>query len=99
MHFEYISEAVTTALMNQQFDHGKPVIFGVLTCMNEEQAQKRCGMIPGGHNHGQDWGIAALKMTAPVSPQTKIEPGQKRHAEDMDEDSPKKLHQKQLKSK
>ena len=97
MHFEYIADAVSKALMNQQFNHGKPVIFGVLTCLTMEQAQKRCGVGPGGHNHGLDWGLAALKMTATPVPERSIggegiplSGEKKRSVSDMEEDSPNK---------
>ncbi|KAF4656090.1 lumazine synthase, partial [Perkinsus olseni] len=45
MHFEYISEAVTHGLMRLGLDYKKPVIYGVLTVMNEEQAKARCGLL------------------------------------------------------
>ena len=64
MHFEYISEAVSHGLMRVQLDTGVPVIFGVLTVMNDEQAQSRAGLTKGGHNHGHDWGLAAVEMGA-----------------------------------
>ena len=44
MHFEYICEAVTHGLMRVQLDTGTPVIFGVLTCMTEDQALERAGL-------------------------------------------------------
>lgn len=63
MHFEYICDAVSTGLMNVQLDVEKPVVFGVLTCLTEEQAQERAGLIPGQmHNHGEDWGACAVEM-------------------------------------
>ncbi|RPA83369.1 Lumazine synthase [Ascobolus immersus RN42] len=62
MHFEYIAETVSHGLMRVQLDFGVPVIFGVLTVLTEEQAQIRAGMIEGGHNHGEDWGEAAVEM-------------------------------------
>ena len=44
---------------------GTPVIFGVLTCLTEEQALERAGLIEGvGHNHGTDWGTSAIEMAA-----------------------------------
>jgi 6,7-dimethyl-8-ribityllumazine synthase len=44
---------------------GKPVIFGVLTCLTEEQALQRAGLLPGiTHNHGSDWGSAAIEMAS-----------------------------------
>jgi len=64
MHFEYISESVTHAIMNLQFQLNKPVIFGLLTCLTEEQALARAGIdeAKSMHNHGEDWGAAAVEM-------------------------------------
>ncbi|KAM9921426.1 hypothetical protein OXX59_006515 [Metschnikowia pulcherrima] len=63
MHFEYICDSVTHQLMKLNFELGIPVIFGVLTCMTEEQAEARAGLIEGKmHNHGEDWGAAAVEM-------------------------------------
>ncbi|KAF5096872.1 hypothetical protein D0Z00_002609 [Geotrichum galactomycetum] len=62
MHFEYISESVSHSLMKLQFDINKPVIFGLLTCLTEEQALARAGVVEGSHNHGEDWGAAAVEM-------------------------------------
>lgn len=67
MHFEYISDAVSHGLMKLQLDSGVPVIFGVLTALTDEQALMRAGMGTGedkGHNHGVDWGSAAVEMGA-----------------------------------
>jgi 6,7-dimethyl-8-ribityllumazine synthase len=65
MHFEYICEAVSQGLMRVQLDTGVPVIFGVLTVLEDIQALERAGIAPGenkGHNHGEDWGSAAVEM-------------------------------------
>lgn len=71
MHFEYICDAVSHGLMKVQLDTGCPVIFGVLTCLTDEQAKMRAGMMgkvagqshgESGHNHGEDWGLAAVEM-------------------------------------
>ncbi|KAG0257310.1 hypothetical protein BG011_004024 [Mortierella polycephala] len=64
MHFEYICEAVSQGIMRVGLDSGVPVIFGVLTCLNEEQALSRAGMDKAGkgHNHGLDWGSGAVEM-------------------------------------
>lgn len=62
MHFEYICDAVSHALMRVGLDTGVPVIFGILTCLSEEQALQRAGVKPGSHNHGEDWGKAAVEM-------------------------------------
>lgn len=102
MHFEYICDSVSHGLMRVQLDTGCPVIFGVLTCLTEDQAYTRAGMkgqsasagtgvaeadLAGkksyqvsdgegggledaaltygerGHNHGEDWGKAAVEMS------------------------------------
>lgn len=58
-HFEYICDAVSTGLMNVGLQTTTPVIFGVLTCLNEEQVISRsCGE----SNHGCDWGKTAVEM-------------------------------------
>ena len=30
--------------------------------MNEDQAKRRAGLTEDGHNHGEDWGDAAVEM-------------------------------------
>lgn len=62
MHFEYISESVSQGLMRVGLDTGVPVIFGVLTCLTEDQAKERAGLLPGSHNHGDDWASSAVEM-------------------------------------
>lgn len=64
MHFEYIADAVSHGLMKVQLDIGCPVIFGLLTLLNEEQGFERAGIdLAGkGHNHGEDWGAAAVEL-------------------------------------
>jgi 6,7-dimethyl-8-ribityllumazine synthase len=68
MHFEYIADAVSHGLMRVQLDSGVPVIFGLLTVLSEEQGLARAGLPGGtgreakGHNHGEDWGNAAVEL-------------------------------------
>lgn len=65
MHFEYICESVSHALMRVTLDTGVPVIFGVLTALTDDQALERAGIGRGenkGHNHGEDWASAAIEM-------------------------------------
>lgn len=63
MHFEYIADAVSHGLMRVQLDIGVPVVFGLLTVLDEEQGKARAGMVEGkGHNHGEDWGSAAVEL-------------------------------------
>ena len=59
LHFEYIADAVSKGIMNIGIQTSTPVIFGVLTCLNEEQVTERTG---GKHNHGIDWGKTAVEM-------------------------------------
>ncbi|KAI9733137.1 MAG: hypothetical protein M1834_003684 [Cirrosporium novae-zelandiae] len=61
MHFEYIADAVSHGLMRVQLDSGVPVVFGLLTALDEEQALVRAGL-NGGHNHGEDWGNVAVEL-------------------------------------
>lgn len=62
MHFEYISDAVSHGLMKVQLEQNVPVIFGLLTLLTEEQGMERAGLTEGGHNHGEDWGNAAVEL-------------------------------------
>lgn len=62
MHFEYIADAVSHGLMKVQLDSGVPVVFGLLTVLNEEQALARAGLQGKGHCHGEDWGSAAIEL-------------------------------------
>ena len=62
MHFEFICNAVSHGLMTLSRDRDVPVVFGVLTCLSEEQAERRAGLGDGAHNHGEDWGMAAVEM-------------------------------------
>jgi 6,7-dimethyl-8-ribityllumazine synthase len=59
MHFEYISEAVTYGIMKLNVETNIPVIFGILTCLSEEQAKERS---IGDKSHGYDWGLTAVEM-------------------------------------
>ncbi|CAK9101032.1 6 [Durusdinium trenchii] len=63
MHFEYICEAASQGIMRVGLDTGVPVIFGVLTCLNDQQALYRAGLTEdGGHNHGPEWATTAVEM-------------------------------------
>lgn len=61
-HFDYICEGTTEglALLNKDFD--VPVIYGLLTCNNMEQAEMRAGGSLG--NKGDECAITAIKMAA-----------------------------------
>jgi len=58
-HFEVIADTVTRGLMDVGLSTGLPVIFGVLTVNDEEQAKYRSS---GKNNHGLQWGKAAVEM-------------------------------------
>ena len=59
-HFDYVCKAVTDGIVQLNISLPVPVIFGVLTVDNEEQAQERTG---GKHGHkGEEAAITALKM-------------------------------------
>ena len=59
-HFDYVCKSVTDGVTALNLSLPSPVIFGVLTVDNEEQAQERIG---GAHGHkGEEAAITALKM-------------------------------------
>ncbi|MBK7689584.1 MAG: 6,7-dimethyl-8-ribityllumazine synthase [Bacteroidetes bacterium] len=59
-HFEYVCQSVTQGITLLNCSLAAPVIFGVLTVLNEEQAFERIG---GVHGHkGKEAATAALKM-------------------------------------
>jgi 6,7-dimethyl-8-ribityllumazine synthase len=61
-HFEYVCDSVTQGLTSLNTSGSTPIIFGVLTLDNEEQAWERLG---GEHGHkGEEAALAALKMIA-----------------------------------
>lgn len=64
MHFEYISDAVSHGLMKVQLDDNVPVVFGLLTLLTEAQGLARAGLgdSSSAHNHGLDWGNAAVEL-------------------------------------
>lgn len=59
-HFEYVSMAAATGILQASLQSGKPVIFGVLTTDSVEQAFERAGGRVG--NKGTDAALAALEM-------------------------------------
>ena len=61
-HNEYISNAVATGITQLSIISGKPVVFGVLTPDNEEQAQDRSGGKYG--NKGVEAATTAMRMVA-----------------------------------
>lgn len=59
-HFDFICDAVAQGVTNVSIKYSKPVIFGVLTTNNLQQAQERAGGIHG--NKGDEAAITAIKM-------------------------------------
>lgn len=59
-HFDFICDAVANGVTNVGIKHSKPVIFGVLTTNDEQQAIDRAGGKHG--NKGDEAAITALKM-------------------------------------
>lgn len=59
-HNDYINHAVAQGVTNVSLKTGKPVIFGVLTPNNMEQALDRAGGVHG--NKGDEAAMTAIKM-------------------------------------
>lgn len=59
-HFDFICMAVANGITEVGLKYNKPVIFGVLTPENQEQALARAGGIHG--NKGDEAAITAIKM-------------------------------------
>lgn len=60
LHHKYINTEVSRAIMEIGIDTGIPILFGVLTCRNMEQALDRAGGKAG--NKGSEAALAALEM-------------------------------------
>ncbi|KAA8494387.1 6,7-dimethyl-8-ribityllumazine synthase [Porphyridium purpureum] len=58
-HYEYIAENVAKSLMEIQVQSTVPIVFGVLTCLTEEQAEFRA---TGKGSHAKDWALTAVEM-------------------------------------
>ncbi len=61
-HFDYICEGVTAGLSRLNIDYDTPVIFGLITTNNLQQAQERSGGRLG--NKGDECAVTALHMMA-----------------------------------
>jgi 6,7-dimethyl-8-ribityllumazine synthase len=59
-HFDYICQGVTQGITQVALDYNIPVIFGVLTTNNLEQAKERAGGKHG--NKGVEAAVTAIKM-------------------------------------
>tara|TARA_B100001013_G_C24485114_1_gene392852 strand:+ start:177 stop:671 length:495 start_codon:yes stop_codon:yes gene_type:complete len=63
-HFEYVSQAAAMGISRVGLDYGVPVIFGVLTTDNQDQAMERSGGNLG--NKGRESAIAGLEMASAI---------------------------------
>jgi 6,7-dimethyl-8-ribityllumazine synthase len=61
-HFDYVAGECSRGIAQVGLKHGLPVIFGVLTTDNVDQALERAGS--GAGNKGFDTAVAALQMIA-----------------------------------
>ena len=59
-HFDYICQGATQGLAELNVRQDVPVIYGLLTCNNMDQAEDRCGGILG--NKGDECAVTAIKM-------------------------------------
>lgn len=59
-HFEYVSSAATSGLVDVSVQHRIPVGFGVLTCDDEEQALDRAGLAGSTEDKGGEAAHAAV---------------------------------------
>ena len=59
-HFDYICQAVTQGIAQLNTQGDVPVIFGLLTVNNSEQAEERAGGSLG--NKGEEFALTAIKM-------------------------------------
>lgn len=59
-HFDFVCDAAANGIMRVGLDYGIPVIFGVLTTLNQEQALDRAGGKHG--NKGVEAAVTALRM-------------------------------------
>jgi 6,7-dimethyl-8-ribityllumazine synthase len=59
-HFEYVSQECYRGLMEVSLKNEVPIIFGVLTVLNEKQARERTSK--NRMNKGEEYALAALEM-------------------------------------
>ena len=60
-HFEYVASEAARGIQDVALRHSRPVVFGVLTTENEQQALDRSGGKHG--NKGWDAALAAMEMS------------------------------------
>ena len=60
-HYELVADGCARGVLGVQMETGVPVLFGVLTVENAEQAEAR-SQGPGGHNVGEEAALGAVEM-------------------------------------
>jgi 6,7-dimethyl-8-ribityllumazine synthase len=61
-HFHYVCEGVNRGVTDLNIQGNKPVVFGVLTTDNVQQAQERAGIVGDKGNKGAEAALALLQM-------------------------------------
>jgi len=62
-HFHYVCDAANKGVVDLNIQGNKPVVLGVLTTDNIQQAQERAGLVEGGKgNKGAEAALALLEM-------------------------------------
>lgn len=59
-HFDYVAGESARGIMQASLETGTPILFGVITADNLEQAEARSGAIP--DNKGYDAALSAIEM-------------------------------------
>ena len=62
-HFEYVSSATAQGLQQAALDSGTPVVFGVLTTDNEQQAAVR---VAGEGHKGREAALTAIEIARTI---------------------------------
>jgi 6,7-dimethyl-8-ribityllumazine synthase len=61
-HFDYVCDAVNYGVTELNLQYNKPIVFGVLTTDNVQQARERCGLAGDRANKGIEASLALLQM-------------------------------------
>jgi 6,7-dimethyl-8-ribityllumazine synthase len=61
-HFDYVCQGVTQGVIDVQLKFSKPIGYGVLMCLDLDQAIARCGRPESKEDKGFDSAIAALRL-------------------------------------
>jgi 6,7-dimethyl-8-ribityllumazine synthase len=59
-HYDHVAGSATSGIAQASLSTGVPVIFGILTCDNVEQALNRAGIKSG--NKGSEAAVVAIEM-------------------------------------